>query len=469
MLPYKERSPVEFLSMHWKALLALAILLLFGGALRFGALSGTVVDSPIRADANDYFMYGYNMRAHGVYSRDTAGYHGSNPIPDAIRAPAYGAFIAAFMDFPAAGSGVMKTVVASIQPVLAAQTVLSLLTVVIVFAIALRFMPLWAATLAGFLTAASPHLVNANVYLLSETLFTFWFCLSVFFLLGKPSITRYAVAGVCLAAATLTRPITAYLPLLFVFVMAGFVERRHWRPWLAFFIASGVVTLLWSLRNLSAIGAMSDPHLLTGIIHDGIYPGLMFNDNPASLGIPYRFDPSLSADESKQTVTAVLTVLAERFQEHPGKYLYWYLIDKPLTLFNWHILPIGTSDVRMLVAGDIYLYPTLKTPYASSPLFILSYVAVWVCYIPTLMLAGATSISAWLPQAHWTPDQQRPLRLAALMLTYVIAISIIGAPYPRYAIPFLPLLYLLAAGLLATLWQRWQTVRERVEAKRQVL
>jgi hypothetical protein len=53
-----------------------------------------------------------------------------------------------------------------------------------------------------------------------------------------------------------------------------------------------------------------------------------------------------------------------------------------------------------------------------------------------------------------SPDrtQQTAIRLLALTLSYVLAMHMIGAPYPRYSIPFRPLIYLLAMTMVTAMW-----------------
>ena len=55
----------------------------------------------------------------------------------------------------------------------------------------------------------------------------------------------------------------------------------------------GAVVLLtpWLVRNKLSLGATGDPTLSVSSIHHGMYPGMMFDNQPESLGYAYKFDP----------------------------------------------------------------------------------------------------------------------------------------------------------------------------------
>lgn len=450
----------SFTTKHWVSIAALVVVATF---LRVGALSTTIVDSPIRADARDYFFYGYNIQQHGVYSSSSEGFLNPKAAlePDAVRSPGYGVFIAAFLGRINEDSS--SVVEAALKPVFLAQTAVSIGSVLLVFFMGMRFLPLWGVNVAAFLAAISPHLVNANVYLLSETLFGFLLLLSLYLLILPPKIMRFTLAGVMMAAAALTRPTMEYFPWFFVILMPWVVGRSQWRSGFAFLLTFFAGMLLWKIRNMMAIGSTSDPQLLANTLHHGMYPDFMYQADVESLGMPYRYDPDLAPGE--KNIGLVLSVLWQRFQEAPGAYLYWYLIGKPLALFTWTTLPIGEAGGDMLTKGDIYLYPTPITPYADNLAFILTYIVSYKLHVITLLGALATGFYVWLKthEQKWIV-----LRLLSFVMVYVVGLHMLGAPFPRYAIPFFPLVYLLFAGGLWVVWQQdfLQKIRSKIVGKR---
>jgi hypothetical protein len=70
---------------------------------------------------------------------------------------------------------------------------------------------------------------------------------------------------------------------------------------------------------------------------------------------------------------------------------------------------------------------------------------------PLMLLAlGAMFVAGWRPELLASiPAQQTMIRFLALTLAYVLVVHMLGAPYPRYGIPFRPLLYLLAVAMLS--------------------
>lgn len=449
-------------------LLGLGLLLALGGYLRITAVNGTVVDTPMRGDAREYIFYALNLQEDGVYSLAAPRLlGGSAPTPDARRTPGYPVFIAALLGRHRQPGSQLTL---DLRPVLVAQALLGTAAILLVFLIGRRVAGNGLGVAAAALTALSPHLVNIGVYMLSETLFVFVFLLALLFLMRAatnpgPALADHILAGTCLALSTLVRPTTSYLPWLLL--AAGLLlNRERWRAWLGFMAAYQLVMLPWLLRNLAATGASGDPTLFVAAIQVGIYPDFMYNGDPASLGMPYHFDPVLRDFSS---LSRTLSVLWERFLAAPTDYLRWYLIGKPLALFNWDIVPIGIDDPRLLVSGDIYVSPTPATPYAANPVFILTYLLSRLVYFPVLALALLAAVLAWVPRCAplWGTSREA-VRVLSLCLLYVIAVHVVGFPLPRYAVPFQPLLYLLALALLAGAW-RWQRQGAKVEAAPAVL
>lgn len=452
-------------------LLGLGLLLALGGYLRLTAVSDTIVANPLRGDAREYFFYAVNLREDGVYSLETPRFFGgAAPMPDAKRAPGYAAFMAALLggDWKQDGQ-YLATALGRIQ---VAQALLGIGAILLVFLIGRRTAGNGVGLTAAALTALSPHLVNISVYLLSEALFGFTFLLALFFLVRAATrpgqaLADHALAGACIALSVLVRPTTSYLPWLLLGAGVLF-NRERWRAWLGFMLAFQLVMLPWLLRNLLATGASGDSMLLVAAIQAGAYPDFMYNQQPETLGMPYRFDPVLLDYSS---LRHALSVIAERASAAPGEYLRWYAFGKTAAFFNWDILPIGSGDGRLLVSGDIYIYPTPVTPYANNPVFILTYLLSRLAYFPIVALALLAAVLAWVPRcARLWGDRLPVMRVLSLCLLYVIGVHVIGFPLPRYAIPFQPLLYLLAVGLATGAWRRWrQGQAAKVEAAQPAL
>lgn len=423
-----------------------------GTWLRLTVVLESRVDNQIRGDARSYFFYAVNLRESGTYSRDVPELlSAKRPVADAVVAPGYPIFLA--LHLPDKGASLSPVgFAASMRSVQRSQALLSVATLVIVFVIGARVAGFAVGILATALTAISPHMVNINIYLVTEPLFTCLALLMSWLLLrtienaqeARPA--AFLLAGLLAGLAALTRPSVQYLPFLITaYGIIAMPQRR--RLWVLFFGMFVVLMTTWSLRNVAVTGSFSDPTLMRATIQHGGYPNFMYNDTPKSLGVPYLFDPHLSAESSLQDI---LSVLWQRVSEQPGEYLYWYLIGKPYALFHWDSVPVGTRDTRLLVNGDIFLYPTPVTPYSNNPSLIAAYALAKMIHLPLITLAGLACIFAWLPSAaRFWRTSRRQVQVLSLVLIYVLIIHMVGAPFPRYAIPFFPIVYILAIAFAA--------------------
>ncbi|NLI34712.1 MAG: hypothetical protein GX422_18310 [Deltaproteobacteria bacterium] len=146
----------------WTPLLILLCIFLLGLSLRLFSAAETRVDTPIRADARDYYLYAYNLRHHHVYSKDAGPLKSpdATPAPDAVRQPGYPLFLTPFVDSLPSNEILGRIVIS--------QALLSTLTLILSFFLYRSFLPVSLALGASLLTAISPHLIAANSYLLTE-------------------------------------------------------------------------------------------------------------------------------------------------------------------------------------------------------------------------------------------------------------------------------------------------------------
>lgn len=426
--------------LHWSSWL-LVLIVLLGAWLRLEATLHTQVQTPIRADALDYYSYGYNLRHHGVYSKEPLFAQPDGAVvarPDALRSPGYPLFLTFFAD----GIPTQKTII----DVTLAQAVLSILVIPLTFLMSRTFMKSAWATVPALLVAISPQLINANVYMLSEALFIFLLmaavgCMAVQF--NQPNRRWMALfGGLLLGAAALTRPTLNYLLLFLMPAMLPLLPRGVRWSWASATVVGFAVAILpWMMRNWVELGG-GDPTLAINTLVHGHYPGAMFDGAPESLGIPYRFDPQI--EQLSASMWAAVHGVAARIMADPATYLAWYLFGKPAMFLSW-------GDVASW--GDIFTYPTPISPYHSNLFFLIQKLVMHATHYLWVALATfgcLVALSRW--RAGVQEDNKLLIqRLLVTVFLYFIAIHMIGFPIARYCIPVLPIIFTLATYTLSRL------------------
>lgn len=439
---------------------ALAFVLLVASYLRFTMLEETIVDRPLRADAGQYMLYAFNLKFNGTYSMDQSGWGrpGSKVAPDSIRTPGYPLFLAIFLS---------PNLPDSVFHALLAQTVLSVITVLMTFLLFRRLLSVWLALISSLLTALSPHLVAANIYLLTETLFAMftvaWVLLIVEALKRRRTAAWLFCAGALLAYSALLRPSAQYLlPLLTIAVFFWLPSEKKSRGILAMILGFMLLFTPWIGRNLITLGNLGSNELFVGTLHHGIYPGLMYRDDQKTLGVPYQADPR--SKEIGHDLTSVLKEIHRRFEEEPVRHLQWYLFGKPITLWQWNILE---------GMGDIFVYRVFKSPYLENRItFNTSYQMMHFLHKALVVLALIGVIFSWAPMrvmklGEW---ERNIARLVSLVLLYFTSLHMIAAPFPRYSVPLRPLMYGMALFGAFGCWQLLPkvAVRNLLSYKREV-
>ena len=423
-------SPI---SSTWR-LLILGFSIIAGSYLRFDSAISTTIDHPVRADAAQYTAYAFNLKAYGVYSHDFGVLRntGVKPGPDAQRSPGYPFFLLPFTYQP--------NLERFYRLVVFTQVLLSILVIPLSYWLTRKTLGDIGGLAVAVLTAFSPHLVVANSYLLTETLFSLLLVLGLCLASSRPETahsSRWLLAGLILAVAALVRPTLQY----FVVFLAIFLllERSRSAGWRATIYTSlpflGVFSV-WLLRNWFSLHTLSDPTLTINTLYQGMYPDFMYEGRKETFGFPYRFDPNASSIGASLDNT--LAAIAHRFESRPWEHIVWYL-SKPLYLFQWDIIS---------GQGDAFVYPATYSPYYDKPLFAWSHdIMKWLH--PLLIWSSfAGAMAAWLPRhsLRLTESQWFTARLLSLTYLYFIFVHIAGSPFPRYAVPIRPLSY--GLGLL---------------------
>jgi 4-amino-4-deoxy-L-arabinose transferase-like glycosyltransferase len=432
------------------AFVALACILALSAFLQWTTVRETHVLAPGRPDAASYVSYAYNLRTFGVYSRTNtwSGETASTPRPDAVSPPGYPLFLAPFLRD--------KPDVPFMERVLHAQAALGVLTTLLVFLLARLALPARQACIAALLTALMPQMATISTYLLTEALFT---CLLMGSVLAFAVAVRsgrawqWALAGAVFGACCLVRPtLQLLLPLALACVIAVPRWRHRMRPVALATVCWAMLVMPWFAYQQSIPADAHQPNLLRATLYHGSFPDLMYAGRPETIGYAYDQDPH--AAEIMASNAGLVTVVGGRMRAEPLRYLAWYLVGKPRTFLS--LAPIAA-------ASDIFIYPVDTSPFLSRPSFQVIHSLMVGLHWPLMVFATLGALLAWVrPEALGVSGPQATsTRVIALMFLSAIVLHMIGAPYPRYSIPFRPLGFVLAVVAAATFARTAAELRRR--------
>lgn len=424
-------------------MLLLALLLSLAALIQFTVVTRTVVDVPIRADAADYFAYAQNLHDHGTFSRSAPARRGEAPPRDHLRSPGYPVFLLL--------AGAPQPDAGWLLQVSLMQAALGVLSVLLSYAIAHRLGGGTLAMACALVVAINPYLAMSNVYLLTESLFTFLLLASAWLSLRSvdaPSrLAPALLAGLAWGLCSLVRPTMQFLPALMLVATLLLPGLRAWhRPAAIALAVFALVVAPWALRNRTLPPAPPNSDLMVNSIVHGSYPGFKYDDRPETFAFPYRFDPRIQ--EISRDLPTALGHIASEFRRQPMRMAKWYLVGKPYFF-------LSLRDAQSL---DVMIYPVLRAPWYEDIRFAAVREASRLLHWPLTLsaLAAMGLLLLWPRALRLTPEQRWAASLVAMVIAYAIALHMVAAPFPRYAIPFRPLIY--ALGLLplraAWLWLR---------------
>lgn len=399
------------------------LLLIFAAALtlRLGFVFLFPQPPPV-ADAVDYDTLAVNLASGHGFSL--------NPdVPTPKRPPGFPFFLAA----------VYSVFGHSYPAAMALQAVLGALTCLLVFRTAEKLLGEREAVIAGWLLALYPVLTVYSGLLLTETLFTFLLAGAFMFWVygaGRRDNWDFALAGLFLGLATLTRPVTLVFPgvLLAVVLLANRALLGKWLIFLAVFL----FTLApWSARNYRLWGTLRPASVGTGygfFVTGSMASGLSFeesfqhylekfNNRPE----PVIFTPGAPA----QAILLETELQAEGsalVKAHPVNFLKIALKRLPPFWLTSHssVFGVDKSLAEYRAAGDWGR--------------IAARLALLLLQAALLCLAG---LGLYFTLFRWR--ETAPLIALLLFFTAHVLFDFV----PRYHLPVMPQLMIFAAAGLA--------------------
>jgi hypothetical protein len=407
-------------------------------------LKAVVLDyTPLYSDTAEYYNSALNLYYFGTFSTSKPSYR-IPAQPDASRSPGYSIFLLPFIHY-------YKSLEQVWVHVIDFQAILGALIAVISFIIARLNLKRFWAFIVGLLAALSPHLIANEVFLLSETLYTFILIVANLFMciswLSGRKFLAFA-SGLMVGISMLIRPIGILIGVFFAIIFLFNKENgrimlpRYWlKPVLVFYLGITISFIAFPLRNYITLGDFY-PENNRGweSIVDGSYINFT-HKNPVHYGNPYNDDPENS--RMKKDKTYFFQIMKERFVSRPFAYLKWYLVGKTSSSWEWDIAPNGGWDVytyKLYKHGFkdniilLYIYNLMK--YVHKPL-------VFICFLTFPYLLFFYYMKSKLPYIY--------IKLLPPLITliYFNFIMVLMFPLPRYTIPLRPYCYILAINNIA--------------------
>ena len=387
----------------------------------------------IRADAEKYLITAVNLVDYNTYSYQT-----NFPLQSSTRlVPGYPLFLSAIY---ALVSDLTYTIKIAFQ----LQLFMSAMIPVFATLIARLFLPIIPALLIGLLITFHPHQIIVPSYLLTETLFSFLFISAIYFLLisiNKEKWSLVTLAGLLLAWATLTRPITILLiPFLIIIlwrvkqslnskiVFIAVLVFVCWVPW-----------VIWS--NSSADLKESNLKAVVGL---GSYPDFTYQE---FRGFPNIEDPAFGKNVASWD-NLVQSILS-RVIESPAPYIFWYTIGKPASLWGFDMVQ---------GQGGAFIYPVKSSLYHNSKIWFWLYKTIKLIHQPMLIFAMLVAFIVLIKASiHKHKNVPQEMLIIASIVVYATLSHIPLASLPRFSIPFQPFAIMLAIATLYFIVNRIKT------------
>lgn len=420
-------------------------------AVKLFNFSNMEVASPaLRADALQYVNMAINIGNYGIFADGL-----KNGSLEVNRLPGYPLLLSVVWKLS------NNNIAYFYQNALLLNVVLGVLSVLLMYLICYKHFNQAVAVILSILVALYPHLLSLEGYVLTESIFTFELLLLVW-LIQKAAMTSsrkmWVLIGAVIGYSLLTRPaFILFLPFLAMFLLLSNSKWFESKMLLTFGLLGCVlITAPWAIYTASKGIPFSGTKKDSGTLTEGFYPNLVYK-NPIYYGFPYR-DPE-SPDIHYDTKKA-LAQLWEWTKQEPVKYFSWFLVGKPITLWQWNIIQ---------GEGNVFIYPVKSSPFKDN----LAFKAICALYrflhpvMVILMFIGAGL-------AIFRRNSLLEISLAAVIV-YFVLIHMIFVSLPRYSVPLRPLMlildvsalqYLLSAQFrqqLQSLHLRLQRLRNRAD------
>lgn len=403
----------------------LFVVLIFSFTLRLGYVL-FYPQEQVKDDAQQYDTIAYNL---------SKGYGFSlNPkVPTPIRAPFYPFFLSGIYFL----FGQNYTIVRIIQGILSA------FLCIIIYYIAKNIFSKKVAMISAGILALYPVLIVYIGLILTETLFTFLFAISILLLIqgvNKINIYYFALSGFFLGIATLTRPVTLLFPLLILLVIV-LTKKKLFISWCILIFVFSLTLVPWLIRNYNLFGSFRLCSISTGY-------GLFTSGNMAK---GYTFDESYAkyAELCKQYPEPTIfipkqspAIELEKKLQKEGIFLikenfknYILVVIKRLPRFWW------TSH------SSVFGVDRSISEYLQSKNYLHLFIRIGLLGFHGIILVFAL-VGIILSLSHW----RSALILFVILIYFTCHITFDFVP--RYHLPAIPYIFIFTSVALENIYKR---------------
>lgn len=416
-----------------KTILIVIGIVVFAWFIRITYFSSAQFDSPVRADAYKYLKISYNLAHHGRYSFR----EGPELKSSTLITPGYPFFLSIFV------ASTEKTSTA-VYLTIYSQLFMSAVMVGLVFLILLQYSNLPLALTFSGVVALYPHQVVGPGFLLTETVFCFLLILGIFLaLVPKANKINWAsfASCICFAIALLVRPAIIIMPLFLLIVL--------WRPlpnFRKYFACLTIISALawapWAYwcSNYADLKESNARQVVTL----GHYKDFTYEERR---GFPSREDPNYG--EISSSWENISNSIIKNFKNEPFSYSKWYLLDKPLSLWGWDVVQGSFGP---------FVYPVTHSVYNNPGIYRISYLILQALHPITVICALLFSLLV-LSLQFFTKIKTATnpaLLMSSAIVVYITLVHIPLATLPRFSFPFQPVLLMVLALGIYTLYEEYK-------------
>lgn len=357
---------------------------------------------PAAGDSPQYLTIAESLRGGNGFSLN-------GHDPTASRMPLYPLFLAGILSLPHA----------SVRTVQIFQIILNCITCVIMYFLATRLLDRRHGVLCGMLTALYIPMASQCLFILTETLFTFLFVISLYILSEKHARTGIlSASGVVIGFASLVRPIGLIIA---IFLMVWLVYVFGWRKSLprltAFSFCLGLILMPWIVRNAYVFHRLIPTYTSSGL---ALYNSYIIPEEGSGYNEIKPEHSALFFGKNEADKSSYLTQITLRYiKNHP-----------------WLALKLIPSKLALLV------YPfDIKWIYPGFP---FRYNIFW----------GVIFMLAILSLLHCASFVTEKLSLVIFSLGALLFTSIVYYGSPRLRSPYDPFIILLSSVGALWVWKQ---------------